>query len=298
MKIFLKLIFISSLILSAVSVQAQEKIQLKYNFEAGRKLDYEVIIDGDVNIEVKPSDGRQIPKNSANMQGKFAYTHEIASVNSNGSLAKINVIYGPSYMNTIVNNQVIPNTDVPHLNGKIARVTVSNEGKISDFELPVGLPASLQNADFKKMFLIFPARNLRVGESWMENSESVNDDNENFSITNTVNSTHTLLGIEKKGGYECAKVKILASTSTITKSKNSQLKLDGNAQGRVEGMIYFELASGYIVYSDLNTKINNIVVTQTAIEGENQDKKVPEVTTILDTNLKTLTKLLSKEENN
>ena len=154
MKIFLKLLFISILMFNTVNVQAQEKIQLKYDFKAGRKLNYEIIIDGDVNIEIKPSNGRDIPKNSAKMQGKFAYTHAIASVNSNGTLAKIDVIYGQSYMNTIVNDQVIPNTDVPHLNGKIARVTVTNDGKISDFELPEGLPASLQNADFKKMFLI------------------------------------------------------------------------------------------------------------------------------------------------
>ncbi len=292
MKIFLRLILISILMLNTVSVQAQEKIKLRYDFKAGRKLNYEVTIDGDVNIEVKSSDARQIPKNSAKIQGKFTYTHEIASVNSNGALAKINVIYGQSYMNTIVNDQVIPNTDVPYLNGKIARVTVTNDGKIADFELPEGLPASLQNADFKKMFLIFPDRELRIGESWMENSESVNDDNENFSIINTRNSTHTLLGIEKKGGYECAKVKVLARTSTITKSKNAQVKLDGKAQGRVEGIIYFELDSGHIVYSDLNTKINNVVVTQPAQDGKNQNEAELEVTTILDTNLKTITKLL------
>ncbi|MCG2710874.1 MAG: hypothetical protein L6416_00850 [Candidatus Omnitrophica bacterium] len=291
MKIFLKLIIISILILNAVNAQAQEKIKLKYNFKAGRKLAYEVIIDGEVNIEVTPLQGREIPHNSARLQGKFTYTHEIASVDSNTSLAKINVIYGQSYMNTIINNQVIPNPDVPHLNGKIARLTVTNEGKISDFELPKGLPASLQNADFKKMFLIFPERGLRVGESWIENSESVNDD-ENVSVTNTLNSTHTLLGMEKKGGYECAKVKVMTSTSTITRSKNAQAKLEGKAEGRVEGLIYFELDSGHIVYSDLNTKINNVVVAQPVQNGKNQNEDTPEITTIIDTNLKTVTQLL------
>ena len=66
--------------LSTVSANAQEKIALKYDFKAGKKLAYEVVIDGDVNIEVKPSDGRTIPKNSAKMQGKIAYTHEISFV--------------------------------------------------------------------------------------------------------------------------------------------------------------------------------------------------------------------------
>ena len=292
MKIFLKLLFIGILMLSTVSAQAQEKIRLKYDFKAGRELGYEVLIDGDVNIEVRPSDGRKIPKNSAKMQGKFTYTHEVASVNDDGSQAKIDVIYGQSYMNTIVNDKVIPNTDVPQLNGKIARVTVTSGGEISDFELPVGLPDSLQNADFKKMFMIFPERDLRVGESWLESSESVNDDNDNFSIKNTLNSTHTLIGIEKKGGYECAKVKVMASTSMITTSKSAEIKLDGKAQGRVEGIVYFELDSGYIVHSDLNTRINNVVVTQPAQGGEKQAEDTLEVTTILDTNLKTVTKLL------
>ena len=292
MKIFLKLLFVSIFMLNTINVQAQEKINLKYDFKAGRKLGYEVLIDGDVDIQVKPSDGRHIPKNSAKMKGKFLYTHEIASVKNNGTLADINVIYGQSYMNTIVNDQVIPNTDVTYLNGKIARVTVTNEGKIEDFELPVGLPASLQNADFAKMFLIFPKRDLRVGESWMENSESVNDDNDTFSIISTLTKTNTLLGVEKKGGYECAKVKVLANLSTVTKSKDARVKLDGKSQGKVEGIIYFELDSGHIVYSDLNTMINNVVETQPALDEKKQKQEDQKVTTILDTNLKTVTKLL------
>ena len=137
MKVTLRIALISISLLCSVTVHAQEKIKLKYDFQEGRKLNYKVDIVGDVRVEVKPADGSIIPKNEAKMQGRFIYTQEIASVEKNGSLAKINVIYGQSYMNTIVNEQVIPNGDVSLLNGKIARVTVTRDGEIIDYKLDI-----------------------------------------------------------------------------------------------------------------------------------------------------------------
>ncbi len=279
------IVFICTFILCSVNVlQAQDKIKLKYDFELGTKLSYSMKINGDVSIEVNPNSLNQVPKNTAKMIGDFTYTHEIANKDLKAKTTKLNIVYGKSQMYTIVNGQKIPNNDVPLLEGKVAVINVGDDGQVKDYELPADLPTSLQNADFKKMFVIFPDRFLRIGESWMENSETVNDNNENYTVTNTVNSTKTLIGIEKKGSIECVKVKVVGNTSTITKSKKPELKLNGQVEARSEGTVYYDLARGYIVHSEINNKINNVVTT-----GQIDSKQI---TTILNTDLSTVVDLL------
>jgi hypothetical protein len=272
------------------TLQAEDKVKLQYDFQVGTKLSYSMKIDGDVTIQVNPSSGNPAPKNTAKMEGDFLYKQEITEKNPVAKTAKINVIYGESQMNTIVNGQKIPNNDVTLLNGKIAVINVAANGQVKDYKLPDGLPASLQNADFKKMFTIFPDRELRVGESWMENSDSVNDDNENYTIDNKINLTRTFVGIENINSITCAKVNVIGNTSTITKSKNPQLKLDGKVEARIEGVVYYDLARGYIVHSATKNTINNVVTTgQISANTQNAEK---DITTILNTDLNTVIDLL------
>jgi len=272
------------------TLRAEDKVKLKYDFQVGAKLKYNMKIDGDVNILVKQNGINAAPKNTAKMEGNFSYTHEITENRVADQTAKINVIYGQSEMNTIVNGQKIPNSDIPLLNGKIAVIDVGYNGQVKEYKLPDNLPASLQNADFKNMFTIFPNRTLSVGESWMENSEIVNDDNENYTVTNTVYLTRTLLGIEQKKSIECAKVKLVGNTITITKSKKPELKLDGKVEARIDGIVYYDLNRGYIVYSSIKNTINNVVTTGQISGDAQQDSK--EITTILDTDLNTVVELL------
>ncbi|MBU1087493.1 MAG: hypothetical protein KKD05_08250 [Candidatus Omnitrophica bacterium] len=291
MKKFTTIFLIFAFIVCSVNVaQAEDKIKLKYDFQVGAKLKYSMKIDGDVTIQVNQNGMIAAPKNTAKMQGDFNYTHEITKNNAAEQAARINVIYGQSEMNTIVNGQKISNSDVPLLNGKIAVIDVGYNGQVIKYKLPDELPVSLQNADFKNMFTIFPDRFLRIGESWMENSETVNEDNENYLVINTVNLSRTLLGIEQKKSIECAKVKVVGNTTTITKSKKPQLKLDGKVEARIEGIVYYDLNRGYIVYSAIKNTINNVVTTGQMSENFQTDAK--EITTILNTDLNTVVELL------
>jgi hypothetical protein len=285
------IVFLFAFILCLITPAcAQEKVKLEYDFKVGTKLDYKMKIDGDVTIQVNPDSPDSPPANTAKMDGEFTYTHEVTDTNSKEKTAKVNVIYGKSHMHTIVNGQKIPNNDVPLLYGKVAKINVGFNGQVKNYQLPDGLPASLQNADFKNMFTIFPNRVLRLGESWMENSENVNNDNPNYTVTNTLNSTRTLVGIEKKRDIECAKVKVVGNTTTITKSKKPELKLNGKVEARTEGIVYYDLQRGYIVYSEIRNKINNVVTTGNVAKAETGEAK--EVTTILNTDMSTVIDLL------
>ncbi|MBI4846739.1 MAG: hypothetical protein HY810_09775 [Candidatus Omnitrophica bacterium] len=276
--------------LSLKAVQAEDKILLKYNFQKGAQLNYQMRVDGEVAVEVIPEEDVPASKNFARIKGNFDYSHKITEYDANTKAAVIEINYGKSQMDTIVNDRVIPNADVARLEGKVATVKVAEDGEVIDFILPQGLPASMQNADFKNMFAAFPKRALRVGESWMKNSEAANDENENFNTKNIISSTYTLLAVEKKGKYQCAKVKFESVTNTITTSKKAELFLDGKVEGRVEGVVYYDLEKGNIVFSELNTKISNKVRMGGQASPGNVNQKA--VTTIVDTDLKTIVELL------
>ncbi len=272
-------------------------VKLEYNFKAGDKLNYQMDIDGEMTVQVKAEKGNALPAKKAKIKGQFNYTHEVKAVNPKDKIAQIHVTYGKSYMNTIIGNQVVPNPDVSELAGKTAVVMVNKSGEVKGYEAPKELPLSLQNVDYRKMFAEFPGNELRIGESWIRDSESSEEKNENFSMHYVTYSKYTLLGIEERDGYKCAKVRLEVSTNSYTKSKKSALPLNGQVQGEVEGVIYYDLIKGYVVYSDLHTKINNEVVTLGESEEKDKEKKddkegPAKITTILITHLHTVTKLL------
>ncbi|MBU4304322.1 MAG: hypothetical protein KJ893_01650 [Candidatus Omnitrophica bacterium] len=269
--------------------QAQEKIKLQYDFKSGQKRSYQMKIEGNVAVEIVPENGMAVPKNSAKIEGLFSYIQEVVGVDPESKIATIKIIYQKSGMHTIVNNKMIPNADVAQLEGKVAEVTVARSGEVKNFRLPEGLPLSLQNADFRNMFTVFPERELRVGESWIRNSETVNEENENFTTNDTANTTYTLLGLEQKGKYRCAKVKVESKISTITKSRKQELMVDGNAQGRVDGVAYYDIDSGYVVYSEMKSSISNKIVTGQNAQGGQVTERM---STSVETDLKTITELL------
>ena len=274
----------------SVFAQNVDIVQLRYDFRPGEKQSYTLTIDGEVTVQVSSVGGLPLPANNAQMKGEFNYTHEVVGVNKKDKSALINVVYGKSYMNTIVNNKVIPNPDIPLLDGKVASVTVSDNGEVKKFKLPEDLPVSLQNADFRKMFAVFPARGLRIGESWIDNNDSVDDKNEAYKTTNTSSTKYTLLSVEKKQDIECAKVKFESVSNSKTESKNPQVKLDGNIAGKVEGIIYYNLSNGFVVDSDLRTKIENRVVS--GAKSSDNKENPGEVTTVVNTDMHVITKAL------
>jgi hypothetical protein len=280
--------------MTAVEMQAQDTIHLKYNFQVGTTLHYQMKVNGDIMIEVAGGQSVPVTKNTAKIEGDFAYVHEIMGRNNADKTVTINITYGKSYMNTIVNDTVIPNPDVPLLDGKTAVVTVAENGDVKSYQLPQGLPVSLQNADFKKMFAEFPDRDLRLGESWINNAETVDDKNDNFIVNSTVSSTYSIVGFEKKGSYECAKVKLDAKTLTTTASKRPDMIINGKVEGKVEGIVFYDLTQGFVVYSNLRTVINNKVENGERLRDEKTGtmKQSSIITTIVDTDMNTVAQLL------
>ncbi|MFH1459505.1 MAG: DUF6263 family protein [Candidatus Omnitrophota bacterium] len=284
-KLYPVYIFFTFLFLSCTNLCAQEAVQLKYDFKIGEKTEYKLKIEGDVTVEINTQAGEATTKNSAKMDGVFLYTHEIVKVDEENKSAQLNVVYGKSYMNTVVQNNIIPNKDLELLAGKTAKVTLNSKGEVKDYILPKDLPGSLQNADFRKMFVVFPEHKLRVGESWIKSEENVDNKNENFKITNIVQNTYTFLGVEKKKGYACAKVKLESNTSGITESKDTQIIVEGKVEGNSEGIIFYDLNNGRVIYSQINTKVFNNTKTQ-----ENKNS-VPVVTNV-DTVMTVITEIL------
>ncbi|MFH2145360.1 MAG: hypothetical protein ABII75_04940 [Candidatus Omnitrophota bacterium] len=289
-RIIFSIILILSLFFAAdLLAQEQNKVKLEYNFRSGAKFHYKMRIDGDVGITVTPPAGGSLPKNEAKLQGEFEYTQYVTFVNPKDKSAQIDIIYGACSMNTIIDDRAIPNPDVPALKDKKAVIHVASGGKVLDYQMPEGLPLSMQKADFKRMFVAFPERELKIGESWIDDEGQQEEHNEGLDRKIGSVATYTFAGIEKRGGYKCAKIKFESKTESYSKSKATLTSIETKVEGRVDGFIYYDTSSGNIVYSDLHTKINNIVTTQ---EKEDERKEAEVTSTNVETYLRTITELL------
>lgn len=272
---------------------AQEKVKLAYNFKAGDKLNYQMVIDGEIGVEIIPEGSKVSSKNTAKMKGNFNYSYEVKEIIPGDNTVKINVTYGKSELNTIIAEQIIPNADVASLEGKVATILLSKSGEVKKFELPKGVPPALQNADFSKMLIAFPANELRIGESWVKDAESSRQETDLFVTTYSGHAKYTLAGVEQRGSYKCAKVKFESVNNSFTKSKKPDVNLDGKVEGMTEGVIYYNLANGYVIYSELNTKIKNETVTQLKPKEDKKEEKKPIIATmILNTGLRSTTEAL------
>lgn len=287
--VFLSILFLSGVVFA----QKAEKIKLEYNFKVGSKFNYKMNIDGDVTIGITQPDGQKLPPNKAKLRGEFLYKQHIISVDSADKSANISVTYGPCHMDTIIGESTIPNVDVPALEGKTAMITVARTGEVKEYKMPEALPSSLKNADFKKMFVTFPDHEMRPGESWIRD-DSQDQDTQSASVKSVTHSKYTFLGRERKFGYECAKVNFKSETATNTKTDRGLAYLDGEVKGSVDGVIYYDLDTGYIVYSDLETKIDNKIETeqkQSASKEKEAARPNGKMITHVNTYLHTITQL-------
>ena len=249
-------------------------------------------MDGDISVEIKPGAADPLPSTTAKIRGEFLYVQEVKDVDANNGMAKISVTYGKSTMDTLMGNQVIPNSDVSSLEGKVAVLTVAADGKVDDYKMPYDLPASVQNADFSKFFVEFPKHNLRLGESWFRHSEtSDGQEQAEFYAKHLTNSKYTLLSLENKNGFECAKVRFESSSSSYTTSNKEKLDLNGEVKGSIDGIIYYDLSSGYVVYSDMRTTLKNEIITQAKVNDSGTEVDVP-IKTVLNTKIHSVAQLL------
>ena len=158
-----KSLFLSIVIIlfsnSIVGAQSQEPVKLGYTFKIGDTRNYQLKLDGDIAVEINTGNGTSLPKSTAKIKGNFLYVQEVKSFDQNSGIAKIDVTYGKSTMDTLMGGNVIPSSDVSALTGKVAKLSVASDGKIQSFEMPKGLPASVPNADFSKFFIEFPTHN-------------------------------------------------------------------------------------------------------------------------------------------
>lgn len=283
--IFAGFLICSVVFFSAAQAASGKKVNLRYTFKPGQKLTYGMNIDGTVTVKVKRTGESQVPQNTASLKGTFGYTQEVVDVNQQDKSATLKVTYAASELQTKVGDQVIPNQDVTALAGKTALLRVATNGNVLSQEIPQALPPTFQNADFTKMFVIFPEQEIGVGETWGRDGDKKVDENENFRTESLTKAVYTLAGIEKKNRVNCAKIEIKTTTSATTTSKRPDLKFSGKMSGRVEGAVYYDLNTGFAVVSDLTVWVSNEVSTEAP-----QGLGAPvQTVTMLETSLRTVT---------
>ncbi len=261
-------------VVTTVFAQGEEPVALKYNFSEGTVNDFVMTVKGNVKVEIS-SNGKKIGNESAaEIESRFDYRHEVVESDDETGLSTIEITYGPAYMNTILNGQIIPNPDVPFIEGKTAVLVVNSKGEVESYTLPEEMPASLGAADFSRIFVKFPDKPLRIGEAWIADSESTTPGRNEQVLTHTVSrAEYTFVGREVKAGRQCARVRLNSKSDSSITSNDPALDLSGKVGSVVTGELLFDLDTGYPVCSETHTNINNRMETLAVTENGPEDGK-------------------------
>lgn len=228
--------------------------QISYQPKAGSTAKYHMVSNSDItqtmmgqeqNFGTKIDLGMNLMVSNAGQDGiAYDVTYADVSVESNSpGLTGIS-----DYKKQLQSSTFKLNSD---LSGNVTKISGTDEIK----KLALGTNIDL---GLKSMFVVFPKKNLKVGDSWPHEEKNTV---KNGPMTIDVNSKtkYKFAGVETFQNRECLKFDF-ESSSKLTGTGNQQgmdLEFDGSSTGK--GVIYFDYVNGFLVSSSSNETIEGVV---------------------------------------
>jgi hypothetical protein len=236
------------LILSITFAYAQESYKLEYKFEKGKTYLYKDFTTGDITQEMM---GREIKmKNESNaviriVVDNVAKDREATLLVSADSLSVFSST--PRGDTTMTMNEMI---------GKRTKVILSSTGKITKIETIDSIKlmgramGGAQREGIK--FAQLSDKPVKIGETWTSSTQdTVNQMGGKIVVTG--NHEYTLVGKEKKDGYDCLKITFTGKTTTEGKASVQGMEFFIDGSGKVNGTFFFNPKAGLLIYEETNT---------------------------------------------
>jgi hypothetical protein len=231
------------LILAAGTVLAQEKFQLKYQMEKGKTFLYEDVIAGTTVQEMM---GQEMKSTTRNRSLNRLVVDE---VRPDGSMVLI--ASADSMVSSMKSARMDTTMVQTQLMGKRKKLVLSALGKVLDrivvdsIKIEGMRSQGLRESSTYHMLSPDP---VAVGGKW---TGSMNDTVESMGgkMATDTKIEYTLVGKEKKDGYDCVKITYAGTFSTNGKGTMRGMDFFVEGTGKVAGTLYWGL-KGYIVAQD------------------------------------------------
>lgn len=267
---------------------AQGAVTLEYKFTPGQSLNYEVTMEGTATTGMPAG----MPPMQMGLRGTLDYLQRTEKVFSDGS-AQIEISCPRMAMNVNMPGQAISMTwkngnlsvsvngqpesaegmdfsSLPFL-GVPLRVRMDKLGKVTGMLDLDALQGMLGNLDVSEMLKAgqnqLPGHPVSIGDTWTVDTRVPVP---GTSQALTSRTTYTLLGIERMGGEQVAKMKMAASTQAAGLKMNLP-GAGGAPQGmsmeelsqQAQGTVWFSVDRGQMLRSELTLRMHQVMSMQT-----------------------------------
>ena len=242
-----------------------ESLRLVYQPEVGTSTTYEMEVKGFAKLigmekEIYPT----VPQESETF-GKFIFSDKILDVTPEGKIQE-ELTYSDVQLEMEVEGRRQKFSFADKLKGKSILMEIDRDGRVISTKGLEEFSEELKDLSIQNMYVqlrpIFPDRELKVGDSWDNRTESAIPIG-GMLIRTKVEEKYTLSGFEEKGDNLCAVIGVNLEISTIGKTvkKEGEVDIDIDMEGKGEGKILYAFEHSRLFSShielDLTSKIRS-----------------------------------------
>jgi len=240
-------------------------VRLAYRPEVGASTDYKMEMKASSKLVGMEEDiYSHLPQESTTF-GRFVFSDKILSVTSQGNIQE-EITYSDVELGMEVEGrrQNLPFAD--KLKGKTILMEIDRDGRVVSTKGLDQLSEELKGLNIQEMFIqlrpIFPDRELKVGDSWDNRTESLIPIG-GMLISTEVNENYTLSRLKEAGNELCAVIGVTLGISTKGKtvSKEKGVDIDIDMEGEGKGELIYAFEKSRLISSrmglDLTSKIRS-----------------------------------------
>ncbi|HEX2867029.1 MAG TPA: hypothetical protein VHO03_08295 [Ignavibacteriales bacterium] len=240
----LSALFVFSLL--SGSLLAQESYKLKYNFEKGKNYVFMNTMDGNFTQEAM---GREMK-----MSVNGGYSVKILVDNVNNGKAELITMLDSGKISS-KNPMKDTTISLAPFAGKRTRLFMLQDGTVEKTEVVDTIKMfNLQGLSQNNMmrFVKLPAEEVKTGVPFSVTTSDTTDVMGSGKITNTINSTYTIVGKEKVLGHDCLKMTYTGDVKTGGNAQVMGMNLVIEGTGKISGNFYFDPVMGMAVKNEGN----------------------------------------------
>ncbi|OQX89237.1 MAG: hypothetical protein B6D65_04200 [candidate division Zixibacteria bacterium 4484_93] len=202
-------------------------------------------------------------------------------LNDDGSIS-FRVFFDKSEGSVIEGGSMKPDTSQNELIGDYLAIVVDSSGQMLDWngldnvgmdESGVDRGEAIANGYATYQIEYFPARNLKIGDTWQK-VVNTNTTTRDGVATNKTVKNYTLKDFVEYGGHRCAKIEtkvaITVTGSGTTEQEGEIYSYEVAGTGDGKGMLYFDFEKGCVVKNNISWMIEFTIDQTNESTGEHQ----------------------------
>jgi len=235
-------------------------IRLAYRPEAGTCTNYEMAVEASAKLvgreeEIYPS----VPQESKTF-GSFLFSHKVLDITSGGNIRE-ELTYTDAKLEMEIAGKRQSLDFADRLKGKTILMEIGRDGRTISVKGLEEFSEELRDLGIRDMYIqmrpMFPDRELKVGDSWDNRTESALPIGD-MLVRTQVDQRYTISGFEEKGGNLCVLIGTNIEINTTGKTlKKGEFDTDIDMEGKGDGEILYSFEDSRVISSRMGIDLRS-----------------------------------------